>query len=118
MGTKFVFLVAAAVMMMLTQTTTGQGVTSEILERINVDTYLQNRRLVEYHINCLLYSGPCDKIGNEIKRLFNSLRYAGITTTECRVCNPDQQRRLAKVARHWQTNYPKAWRDLNEAMRN
>lgn len=38
-------------------------------ERINVDTYLQNRRLVEYHVSCLVYNGPCDKIGNEIKRM-------------------------------------------------
>ncbi|OXA62116.1 ejaculatory bulb-specific protein 3 [Folsomia candida] len=96
----------------------GQVVTSEILERINVDTYLQNRRLVEYHVSCLVYNGPCDKIGNEIKRLFNSFRYSGISTTECRVCSEEQKRRLSKIAQHWQSHYPQAWRDLNTAMRN
>jgi len=35
---------------------------------MDVDRYLQNKNVVEYLIRCVVYNGPCDQIGQEIKR--------------------------------------------------
>jgi hypothetical protein len=83
-----------------------------MLDRVNVDNYLKNPKVVEFHIRCLVYNGPCDKIGSEIKRLLP------MVGRQCRGCTDDQKAKLGKIIGYWQKNYPQAWQDMLKKMRN
>jgi hypothetical protein len=85
---------------------------SNMLDRVNVDNYLKNPKLIEYHIRCLVYDGPCDKIGQEIKRLLP------MVGRQCRGCTEDQKAKLGKIIGFWQKNYPQAWSDMLKKIRH
>jgi len=72
----------------------------------NIETYLKNPRAVQFQIKCLVYNGPCDRIGQHLKA-----NVPVWLNTQCRNCNAAQKQQASKLITYFQTNYPKEWND-------
>lgn len=73
---------------------------------INIETYLKNPRSVLFQLKCIVYDGPCDRIGKYLKVTIPEL----ITGT-CQHCSPSDRQTAGRLVAHIQKNYPKEWHD-------
>jgi hypothetical protein len=51
----------------------NEKVSSTMLDKVNIDTYLRNTKAVKQQIKCVLKNGPCDAVG---KQTFKTLEQA------------------------------------------
>jgi hypothetical protein len=73
---------------------------------INIENYLKNPRSVLFQLKCIVYDGPCDRIGKYLKVTIPEL----ITGT-CAHCSPSDRQTAGRLVAHIQKNYPKEWHD-------
>ncbi|KAJ8925806.1 hypothetical protein NQ315_009656 [Exocentrus adspersus] len=78
-------------------------------DHIDVDTILNNRRMVNYYAACMLSKGPCPPEGLEFKRILpDALR------TNCVRCTEKQKTVTLRAIRRLKKEYPKIWAQLAE----
>lgn len=75
-------------------------------QNINIENYLKNPRAVQFQLKCVIYNGPCDRIGKYLK-----ITIPELLTNQCRNCNPDQRKQAGRLVAYIQQNYPKEWDD-------
>lgn len=75
-------------------------------QNINIENYLKNPRAVQFQLKCVIYGGPCDRIGKYLK-----ITIPELLTNQCRNCNPDQRKQAGRLVAFIQQNYPKEWDD-------
>jgi len=75
-------------------------------QNINIENYLKNPRAVAFQLKCVIYNGPCDRIGKYLK-----ITIPELLTNQCRNCNPDQKKQAGRLVAFIQQNYPKEWDD-------
>jgi len=75
-------------------------------QNINIENYLKNPRAVAFQLKCVIYNGPCDRIGKYLK-----ITIPELLTNQCRNCNPDQRKQAGRLVAFIQQNYPKEWDD-------
>jgi hypothetical protein len=73
---------------------------------INIENYLKNERAVAFQLKCIVYDGPCDRIGKYLK-----ITIPELLTNQCRNCDPEQRMRAGRLVAHIQQNFPKEWED-------
>nr|APC94294.1 chemosensory protein 1 [Pyrrhalta aenescens] len=74
-------------------------------DNINIDELIQNDRLLRNYVDCLLGTKPCNKDGEELKKVLkDGLR------TKCAKCNDTQKEAAKKLAIHLIKN-KKPWFD-------
>ena len=103
-----VFALLVGLVLQESLATPAPQVQSPILEKVDVENIIGNPKAVEYHINCVIYNGPCDKIGAEVKRLLPEVGF------QCSGCTPEQKLKLDRIEHHVQQNYPQAWTDMEK----
>jgi len=75
-------------------------------QNVNIENYLKNPRAVAFQLKCVIYNGPCDRIGKYLK-----ITIPELLTNQCRNCNPDQRKSAGRLVAFLQQNYPKEWDD-------
>uniref|UniRef100_A0A310S9T4 Chemosensory protein 11 n=1 Tax=Chrysomela lapponica TaxID=153811 RepID=A0A310S9T4_CHRLA len=76
-------------------------------DHIDVETILNNRRMVNYYAACLLNKGPCPPEGVEFKRILpEALR------TNCLRCTEKQKTVTLRTIKRLKKEYPKIWDQL------
>jgi len=75
-------------------------------QNINIENYLKNPRAVQFQLKCVVYDGPCDRIGKYLK-----VSIPELLTNQCRNCQPDQKKQTGRLVAFLQQNYPKEWDD-------
>jgi hypothetical protein len=75
-------------------------------QNINIENYLKNERAVAFQLKCIVYDGPCDRIGKYLK-----ITIPELLTNQCRNCDPEQRMRAGRLVAHIQQNFPKEWED-------
>jgi hypothetical protein len=73
---------------------------------VNIENYLKNPRAVHFQLKCVIYDGPCDRIGKYLK-----ITIPELLTNQCRNCNPDQRKQAGRLVAYIQQNYPREWDD-------
>lgn len=73
---------------------------------INIENYLKNDRAVQFQLKCIVYDGPCDRIGKYLKVTIPEL-----LTNQCQNCEPAQRQRAGRLVQHIQQKFPKEWSD-------
>lgn len=75
-------------------------------QNVNIENYLKNPRAVAFQLKCVIYNGPCDRIGKYLK-----ITIPELLTNQCRNCNPDQRKQAGRLVAFIQQNYPREWDD-------
>jgi len=75
-------------------------------QNLNIENYLKNPLAVQFQLKCVIYNGPCDRIGKYLK-----ITIPELLTNQCRNCNPDQRKQAGRLVAFIQQNYPKEWDD-------
>jgi len=75
-------------------------------QNVNIENYLKNPRAVQFQLKCVIYNGPCDRIGKYLK-----ITIPELLTNQCRNCNPEQKKSAGRLVAFIQQNYPKEWDD-------
>lgn len=75
-------------------------------QNINIENYLKNPRAVQFQLKCVIYDGPCDRIGKYLK-----VQIPELLTNQCRNCQPEQRKQTGRLVAFLQQNYPKEWED-------
>lgn len=83
-----------------------QGLVPAEFRNINIDSYLTNSRAVLFQLKCLVYDGPCDRIGKYLK-----VTVPEIIKGTCSYCSASDKKTAGKLIGHIQKNYPKEWHD-------
>lgn len=78
-------------------------------ENFDVDTLIDNDRLLKSYVNCFLDKGRCTSEGNDFKKALPE----AIETT-CGKCSEKQKLAVRKVIRAIQEKHPKQWDELVE----
>ncbi|XP_077287180.1 uncharacterized protein LOC143911954 [Arctopsyche grandis] len=74
---------------------------------LDVDTILDNKRLVRNYVDCLLNEKPCTAEGKQLRRILpEGLR------TKCARCTPRQKHNALAILSRLQTEHPKDWERL------
>lgn len=76
-------------------------------DHINIDEVLQNERLVDNYIKCVLGTGRCTAEGKELKKVLPEAIKTG-----CAECNPKQEDGARKVIKHLFTKRKNDWNTL------
>lgn len=76
-------------------------------DNVNVDQVLQNSRLLDNYLKCLLDLGRCTPEGQELKTVVPDAIRNG-----CAQCNDKQKASSEKVIRHLVQQRPKDWDKL------
>jgi len=110
MKTTLVLLVLAAVAVNYSSAASldrnkRQLVPSEF-RNINIENYLKNQRAVLLQLKCIIYDGPCDRIGKYLK-----VTIPDLITGTCAHCTPSDRQTAGKLVAHIQKNFPKEWHD-------
>jgi hypothetical protein len=99
-----------AISVTLAQAGTLHRVTRQAIPRefqnINIENYLKNPRAVQFQLKCVIYDGPCDRIGKYLK-----VSIPELLTNQCRNCQPEQRKQTGRLVAFLQQNYPKEWED-------
>lgn len=74
---------------------------------IDVDRILQNGRVLNNYIKCMLDEGPCTNEGRELKKTLPDA-----LSTGCSKCNEKQKLTAEKVVNHLKTKRPRDWERL------
>ncbi|XP_030749779.1 uncharacterized protein LOC115877657 [Sitophilus oryzae] len=78
-------------------------------EHIDVESILNNRRMVNYYTACLLSKGPCPPEGVDLKRILPEA-----LQTNCARCTEKQRTVALRAIKRLQKEYPKVWNDLSK----
>ncbi|XP_020279508.1 ejaculatory bulb-specific protein 3-like [Pseudomyrmex gracilis] len=76
-------------------------------DNINVDSILQNNRVLTNYIRCMLDEGPCTSEGRELRKTLPDA-----LSTNCSKCNDKQKSTSEKVINHLRTKRPRDWDKL------
>nr|AXF48703.1 chemosensory protein CSP3 [Lobesia botrana] len=77
-------------------------------DNINLDEILENKRLLQAYVNCILDKGKCTPEGKELKdHLEDALQ------TGCEKCTEAQKKGASKVIEHLIKNELPIWRELS-----
>lgn len=110
MSKPTLLLVTALFAVLLTIAQAGTRVTRQTIPRefqnINIENYLKNPRAVQFQLKCVIYDGPCDRIGKYLK-----VSIPELLTNQCRNCQPEQRKQTGRLVAFLQQNYPKEWDD-------
>ncbi|CAG7720238.1 unnamed protein product [Allacma fusca] len=109
MKSTLIFLVLAAVAVNFSNSASmrvrRQLVPPEF-SNINIDQYLKNQRSVLFQLKCIVYDGPCDRIGKYLK-----VTIPDLIQGTCSHCSPADRRTAGRLVAHIQKNFPKEWHD-------
>ncbi|XP_046400598.1 ejaculatory bulb-specific protein 3 [Ischnura elegans] len=76
-------------------------------DNVDVDKILNNARILNNYIKCLMEEGPCTAEGRELKRtLPDALK------TECSKCSEKQKVTAERVIKHLMDNRSRDWQRL------
>lgn len=75
-------------------------------QNVNIENYLKNPRAVAFQLKCVIYDGPCDRIGKYLK-----ITIPELLTNQCRNCSPEQRKQAGRLVAYIQQNYRKEWSD-------
>ncbi|CAB3231667.1 unnamed protein product [Arctia plantaginis] len=73
----------------------------------DVDSLIQNPRLLQKYLDCFLEQGPCTPVG----RVFRQ-RLPEIVVTACKKCSPSQRRLARKSFNAFRQNFPESYQQL------
>ncbi|KAG7203187.1 hypothetical protein KM043_010294 [Ampulex compressa] len=76
-------------------------------DNLDVDSILNNNRLLTNYINCMLEKGSCTKEGQELKKILPDA-----LATSCSKCNEKQKTVAEKVINHLQKHRSTDWERL------
>ncbi|XP_031351279.1 ejaculatory bulb-specific protein 3 [Photinus pyralis] len=76
-------------------------------DNINIDTILQNDRVLNNYLKCLMEEGPCTAEGRELRKTLPDALASG-----CSKCNERQKQTSEKVIRHLMTKRKRDWERL------
>nr|AIX97841.1 chemosensory protein [Cnaphalocrocis medinalis] len=76
-------------------------------DNIDVDNILNNKRLLEGYVKCLMGTGKCTSEGNELKE-----KLPEALATECEKCTPAQKEKSEKIIRFLVNNRRELWDQL------
>ncbi|XP_023179630.1 ejaculatory bulb-specific protein 3 [Drosophila hydei] len=76
-------------------------------DNVNVDEVLNNNRILDNYIRCLLENGPCTPEGRELKKLLPDA-----LQSECSKCTEVQRRNSNKVINYLRARRPGDWKLL------
>ncbi|EFN66918.1 Ejaculatory bulb-specific protein 3 [Camponotus floridanus] len=71
---------------------------------VDVDKILQNNRVLNNYIRCLLDEGPCTAEGRELRKTLPDA-----LSSSCSKCNDKQKATAEKVINHLKTKRSKDW---------
>jgi len=74
---------------------------------IDVETVMNNERIIKILFNCVVNRGPCTREGLELKRIIPDA-----IQTECAKCNDRQRKQAGKALAYLLTYKPEYWRML------
>ncbi|KAF5299920.1 hypothetical protein FQR65_LT09315 [Abscondita terminalis] len=73
-------------------------------DNVNVDTILQNERVLNNYIKCLMEEGPCTAEGRELRRTLPDALSSG-----CSKCNDKQKEVAEKIIKHLISKRKRDW---------
>ncbi|KAK5647411.1 hypothetical protein RI129_002303 [Pyrocoelia pectoralis] len=73
-------------------------------DNVNVDMILQNDRVLNNYIKCLMEEGPCTAEGRELRKTLPDALSSG-----CSKCNDRQKETSEKVIRHLMAKRKRDW---------
>ncbi|KOB75936.1 Chemosensory protein [Operophtera brumata] len=76
-------------------------------DNFNVDTLIENDRLLKAYINCFLDKGRCTAEGSEFKKALPEA-----VETTCSKCSDKQKGNIRKFIKVIQDKHPKQWDEL------
>ncbi|XP_047997163.1 ejaculatory bulb-specific protein 3-like isoform X3 [Leguminivora glycinivorella] len=76
-------------------------------DNIDLDEILDNKRLLQAYVNCILDKGKCTPEGKELKDTIKDAM-----TTSCEKCTEQQRKGARKVVKHLKENEPEYWTQM------
>ncbi|RVE52706.1 hypothetical protein evm_002579 [Chilo suppressalis] len=76
-------------------------------DNLNLDEILENKRLLQAYVNCILDKGKCSPEGKELKE-----HVKDAMQTACKKCTDKQKDGARKVVNHIRVNEPQDWEKL------
>ncbi|XP_063540201.1 allergen Tha p 1-like isoform X3 [Cydia strobilella] len=76
-------------------------------DNIDLDEILDNKRLLQAYVNCILDKGKCTPEGKELKDTVKDAM-----TTSCEKCTEQQRKGARKVVKHLKENEPEYWTQM------
>ncbi|XP_044264420.1 allergen Tha p 1-like isoform X2 [Tribolium madens] len=76
-------------------------------DHLDVESILNNRRMVNYYASCLLSKGPCPPQGVDLKRVLPEA-----LQTNCAKCTEKQMAAAYRSVKRLKKEYPKIWEQL------
>ncbi|XP_063366510.1 ejaculatory bulb-specific protein 3-like isoform X3 [Cydia amplana] len=76
-------------------------------DNIDLDEILDNKRLLQAYVNCILDKGKCTPEGKELKDTIKDAM-----TTACEKCTEQQRKGARKVVKHLKENEPEYWTQM------
>ncbi|CAH1104135.1 unnamed protein product [Psylliodes chrysocephalus] len=83
----------------------------KLLKAIDINTVLNNHRIIESYVYCVIGRRPCTKEGKALKDSWKD----GIDKG-CDDCSEEEKRKVKKIVKHMYKNEPELYKLLSESL--